>query len=94
MKSRTARVQLGRHYLYQGRLYKVGLLNFSRARLDPMFKKTRHIVSRLHDYTKEIHTTPPCVNITAGAELETVQVEPRRRPKPQPENPAQQTFRI
>ena len=94
MKSQVAPVKLGRAYVMNGRPYVVGLLNFSRARLDPLFRKRKEIVSRLHGYSKTIHTTPPSVSIAAGAVLETVTVEPRRRPKPQPVNPNQQTFRI
>ncbi len=60
----------GEAYIYSdGKLYRVGLLNACRARLDPLWRKRRAIVSRLHDTRAEILSTPPSVNISAGALL-------------------------
>ncbi len=39
------RIQQGRAYLYYGRPYRVGMLNDCRARLDPLFRRRKKIVS-------------------------------------------------
>ena len=57
----------GEAYLFSnGKLYRVGLLNACRARLDPLWRKRRVIVDRLHETRVEILSTPPSVNISAG----------------------------
>ena len=56
----------GEAYLFSdGRLYRVGLLNQCRARLDPLWRKRRVIVDRLHEKRVEILSTPQSVNISA-----------------------------
>ena len=63
-------LKAGEAYLYSnGKLYRVGLLNQCRARLDPLWRKRREIVSRLHDTRAEVLSTPPSVNISAGSLL-------------------------
>ena len=60
----------GEAYIYNdGKLYRVGLLNACRARLDPLWRKRRVIVSRLHDTRAEVLSTPPSVSISASALL-------------------------
>jgi hypothetical protein len=60
----------GEAYLYSdGKLYRVGLLNQCRARLDPLWRKRREIVSRLHDTRAEVLSTPPSVSISTAAML-------------------------
>ena len=62
-------VKLGAVYLYEGRAYRVGLLNACRARLDPVFKISRTITNRLTDKAAVIHATPPSVSISPASEL-------------------------
>ena len=62
-------VRPGKVYRYQGKPYAVGLRNDCRARLDPLWKKRREIVSRLHDIRRTISATPPSVNVAANATL-------------------------
>ena len=62
-------VSLGKVYRYQGKPYAVGLRNDCRARLDPLWKQRREIVSRLHDIRRTISATPPSVNVAANATL-------------------------
>ena len=63
----------GRVYLgFDGKPYRVGLLNECRARLDPMFRKRRVITDRLHDKTVTIHSTPASISISANAKLPPV----------------------
>ena len=63
-------LKLGAEYIYSdGKLYRVGLLNASRARLDPLWRKRNAIVSRLHDIRREVLTTPPSVSISPGSLL-------------------------
>ena len=74
MKHRTQPepVKLGAVYLYEGRAYRVGLLNACRARLDPVFRKKRIITDRLRDKTVSILTTPPSLNISPASILPPV----------------------
>ena len=60
------RLQLGKVYLnvFDGRLYRVGLLNECRARLDPIFRTRRTITDRLHDKTVTIQAMPPSLNVS------------------------------
>ena len=62
-------VRPGRVYRYEGKPYAVGLRNECRARLDPLWKKRREIVSRLHDIRRTIYATPPSVNVSANTTL-------------------------
>jgi len=63
-------LKAGEAYIFSdGKLYRVGLLNACRARLDPLWRRRRAIVSRLHDTRAEILSTPPSVSISAGARL-------------------------
>lgn len=62
-------VRPGKVYRYQGKPYAVGMRNDCRARLDPLWKKRREIVSRLHDIRRTISATPPSVNVAANATL-------------------------
>ena len=62
-------IRLGKNYLLNGKPYRVGLLNFCRARLDPCFRVRREIVSRLHDIRRTIYATPPSVNISTNSTL-------------------------
>lgn len=62
-------VRLGKVYRYQGKPYAVGLRNDCRARLDPLWKKRREIVSRLHDIRRTIYAAPPSVNVSANTAL-------------------------
>ena len=60
----------GAAYIYSdGKLYRVGLLNACRARLDPLWRKRRTIISRLHDTRAEILSTPPSISISTAASL-------------------------
>ncbi|HMP76573.1 MAG TPA: hypothetical protein PKE12_09775 [Kiritimatiellia bacterium] len=66
-------VKLGKVYLYfDGKAYRVGLLNECRARLDPVFRKKRIITDRLHGKTVSILATPPSVSIARTAILAPV----------------------
>ena len=63
-------LKTGEAYIFSdGKLYRVGLLNACRARLDPLWRKRRVIVSRLHDTRAEILSTPPSVNVSANTQL-------------------------
>ena len=62
-------IRLGKNYLLNGKPYRVGLLNFCRARLDPCFRVRREIVSRLHDIRRTIYAAPPSVNVSANTTL-------------------------
>ena len=62
-------VRLGKTYLVNGKPYRVGLLNFCRARLDPCFRVRREIVSRLHDIRHTIHAKPPSQNMCNSVTL-------------------------
>ena len=62
-------VKLGQAYLYDGKAYRVGLLNDCRARLDPVFRVQRTITNRLTAQVAVIHATPPSVSISPAAEL-------------------------
>jgi len=62
-------VRPGKVYHYQGKPYAVGLRNDCRARLDPLWKKRREIVSRLHDIRRTIYAAPPSVNVSANTSL-------------------------
>ena len=63
-------LRLNEAYVFNdGKLYRVGLLNASRARLDPLWRKRHAIVSRLHDIRREVLTTPPSVSISPGSLL-------------------------
>lgn len=60
----------GRVYLYlDGKPYRAGLVNACRCRLDPMFRKRREIVSRLHDTRRTIYAQPPSISISPAARL-------------------------
>jgi len=60
----------GRVYLYlDGKPYRAGLVNACRCRLDPVFRKPREIVSRLHDTRRTIYAQPPSLNISPTARL-------------------------
>ena len=65
-------VKLGAVYNYDGKAYRVGLLNECRARLDPVFRTQRTITDRLHDKTVSILTTPPSLNISPASILPPV----------------------
>ena len=65
-------VKLGAVYLYDGKAYRVGLLNACRARLDPVFRERRTITDRLRDKTVSILTTPPSLNISPASILPPV----------------------
>ena len=65
-------VKLGQAYLYDGKAYRVGLINACRARLDPVFRKKRIITDRLRDKTVSILTTPPSLNISPASILPPV----------------------
>ena len=65
-------VKLGAVYLYDGKAYRVGLLNACRARLDPVFRTKRVITDRLRDKTVSILTTPPSLNISPASILPPV----------------------
>ena len=63
-------LQQGKVYMYfDGKPYRVGLLNECRARLDPLFRKRRVITDRLHDKTVTIHSTPASISISAASKL-------------------------
>ena len=63
-------LQHGKAYLYfDGKPYRVGLLNECRARLDPLFRKRRVITDRLHDKTVTIHSTPASISISPACKL-------------------------
>jgi len=62
-------VRPGQVYRYQGKPYAVGLRNDCRARLDPLWKKRREIVSRLHDIRRTRYSPPPSVNLSANTAL-------------------------
>lgn len=62
-------VRPGKVYRYQGKPYAVGLRNDCRARLDPLWKQRREIVSRLHDIHRVIFATPRSVNVSANTAL-------------------------
>ena len=62
-------VRPGKVYRFEGKPYAVGLKNECRARLDPLWKKRREIVSRLHDIRRTIYATPPSVNVSANTVL-------------------------
>ena len=62
-------VRPGKVYRFEGKPYAVGLRNDCRARLDPLWKKRREIVSRLHDIRRTIYATPPSVNVSANTAL-------------------------
>ena len=62
-------IRPGKVYRYEGKPYAVGLRNECRARLDPLWKQRREIVSRLHDFRRTIYATPPSVNISANSTL-------------------------
>lgn len=62
-------IRLGKNYLLNGKPYRVGLLNFCRARLDPCFRVRREIVSRLHDIHRTIYATPPSQNMCNSVNL-------------------------
>ena len=62
-------VRPGKVYRYQGKPYAVGMRNNCRARLDPLWKKRREIVSRLHDIHRTIYAAPPSVNVSANTSL-------------------------
>jgi hypothetical protein len=62
-------VKLGQAYLYDGKAYRVGLLNECRARLDPLFKHERTITDRLTARTVSILTTPASLNVSPSAIL-------------------------
>ncbi len=62
-------VRPGKVYRFEGKPYAVGLKNECRARLDPLWKKRREIVSRLHDIRRTIYATPPSINVSAGTTL-------------------------
>lgn len=63
-------VRMGKTYLFSnGKPYRVGLKNECRARLDPVFKIRREIISRLHDIRRTIYATPASVNISTNAAL-------------------------
>ena len=65
----------GRVYLYwDGKAYRAGLVNACRVRLDPLFRKRREIVSRLHDTRRTIYAQPPSISISPGAKLVPVTV--------------------
>ena len=87
-------LQPGRAYIMNGRPYTVGLLNFSRARMDPLFRKRKEIISRLHDIRRTIYARPPSVSISPSAQLVPVQVEARHRAPHQQPDPKQPTFRF
>ena len=64
------KVQYGKVYLYwDGKPYRIGVLNFSRARLDPLFRKPRTITDHLHMKTVTIRATPPSISIAPNSEL-------------------------
>ena len=64
------KVQYGKVYLYwDGKPYRVGLLNECRARLDPLFRKPRTITDHLHMKTVTIRATPPSISIAPNSEL-------------------------
>lgn len=65
-------VKLGAVYIYDGKAYRVGLLNACRARLDPVFRLERTITDRLRDKTVSILTTPPSLNISPTSVLPPV----------------------
>ena len=68
----------GKAYVYfDGRPYRVGLLNECRARLDPLFRKRRVITDRLHDKTVTIHSTPASISIAPTCKLVPVIVRAR-----------------
>ena len=62
-------VRPGKVYRYQGKPYAVGLRNDCRARLDPLWKKRREIVSRLHDIRRTIYAKPPSQNMCNSVTL-------------------------
>ena len=62
-------VRPGKVYRYQGKPYAVGLRNDCRARLDPLWKKRREIVSRLHDIHRTIYAKPPSQNMCNSVTL-------------------------
>ena len=62
-------VRPGKVYRYQGKPYAVGLRNECRARLDPLWKQRREIVSRLHDIRRTIYATPPSQNMCNSVTL-------------------------
>ena len=63
-------VKEGRVYLYlDGKPYRAGLVNACRCRLDPVFRKRREIVSRLHDTRRTIYAQPPSLNIAPNVRL-------------------------
>ncbi|MBU4461143.1 MAG: hypothetical protein KJ579_11285 [Verrucomicrobia bacterium] len=65
----------GRVYLFlDGKPYRAGLVNACRVRLDPLFRKRREIVSRLHDTRRTIYAQPPSISISPGAKLVPVTV--------------------
>ena len=92
--AQPAPLEIGRAYILDGKAYTVGLLNFSRARLDPLFRKRKVITSRLHDYSKTIFARPPSVNLSAGARLVPVLVEVRKTPTRKPADERQTAFRF
>jgi hypothetical protein len=60
----------GRVYLFlDGKPYRAGLVNACRCRLDPVFRKKREIVSRLHDTRRTIYAQPPSISISPTARL-------------------------
>ena len=68
-------IEQGKVYHYvNGKAYRVGLLNDCRARLDPIFRKRRIIVDRLHDKTVIIHSKPPSLNVSPETKLLPVTV--------------------
>lgn len=66
-------IQAGKVYLFfDGKPYRVGLLNDCRARLDPVFRKRRVIVSRLHGTEVSILATPPSLNVSPRTVLSPI----------------------
>jgi len=66
-------LQVGKVYIYfDGKPYRVGLLNDCRARLDPLLRTKRVITDRLHDKTVTIRSTPASVSISPACQLPRV----------------------
>ena len=68
----------GRVYMFfDGKPYRVGILNDCRARLDPLFRKRRIITDRLKGTSVTIHSTPASISISNGCKLTPVIVRSR-----------------
>lgn len=62
--------QQGKAYWYHdGKPYVAGLVNPCRVRLDPLFRKKREIISRLHDTRRTIYSRAPSISVAAGVKL-------------------------